>query len=103
MRTHSLCLVLAASACIKFSPTQAPCSSDSDCSSGNSCVTTDGGSFCSPVVDSGVPDGGTPIVPDSGPNCGSATLCAGGYCADLVSDNLNCGTCGAACAAGQSC
>jgi hypothetical protein len=56
-----------------------------------------------------VPDGGGPVdsglPPDSGspPSCGAGKTACDGGCSDLQLDPGNCGTCGHACGASQSC
>jgi hypothetical protein len=84
-----------------------PCRTDDNCPASWSCSAQgvcaqqagDGGN--SPA------DSGTPLPGDAGLNCGASATCNsdGGvtYCANLTTDNANCGVCGENCPSGQVC
>jgi hypothetical protein len=57
----------------------------------------------SPGEDASLPPQAEASAPeDTAPSCGAKTLCSGA-CVDTQSDGKNCGKCGNACPAGQSC
>ncbi len=58
------------------------------------------------VVDTGVDagmDAGVDAAVDAGPSCGAGQIVCGGACVTTGTDPANCGSCGHACAAGQTC
>jgi hypothetical protein len=89
----------------EFEPEPWACAADADCPAGSTCEAGACVTVCTPAAEvcNGVDDDCDGVVDEDCSSCAAGETMCGAVCVDTLFDELNCGACATACAAGQTC